>query len=84
MAATAILATLPVQAQSFYPNTYGSRFCELRRMGISKQQALKAAMHEAWSSNRQPSYVDYNGKRTSLDVLDAARYVANNCPELFQ
>jgi hypothetical protein len=80
LAASLMLAT-PVSAQSFFPNLFGSRFCQLRQMGIDVAEARKIAMAEAWSQYRQPVYVDYKGTRTTLDVLDASRYVVNNCPE---
>lgn len=77
-----LLLAAPASAQSFYPNTYGSRFCELRRLGISVTEARSVAMSEAWSRYRQPSYVTWEGKRVSLDVLDASRFVISHCPEL--
>lgn len=78
----ALLVAAPASAQSFYPNLYGSRFCELRRMGIDVEEARKVAMTEAWSRYRQVTYVTFQGKLYSLDVLDGARYVVDNCPEL--
>jgi len=82
--AAALLLAAPAFAQSFYPNLMGARFCELSRMGISKEEAMKAAMSETWSKHRQPTYVTHDGKRTDLNVLDAANYIARNCPEAFQ
>ncbi len=81
LVASLLLAT-PSAAQSFYPNLFGSRYCELRRMGVDATQARDAAMSESWSSSRKVTYVTYEGKRISLDVLDAAKYVVKNCPEL--
>lgn len=77
-----LLLASPAAAQGFYPNVFGSRFCELRAIGVNADEARKVAMQEAWSQYRQPNYVNYNGKRTPLDVLDASRYIANNCPQL--
>jgi hypothetical protein len=82
--AAAMLLAAPAFAGSFYPNTYGARFCELRRMGIASAEARATAMKEAWSQHREPTYVNYQGQRTSLDVLDAARYVTTRCPDLLQ
>jgi hypothetical protein len=79
-----LLLAAPAAAGSFYPNTYGARFCELRRMGIASAEARTTAMKEAWSQYREATYVDFQGQRTSLDVLDAARYVTTRCPELAQ
>lgn len=84
LAALALLAASPALAQSFYPVMYGARFCELRRIGISADQARKIAMDESWSSTRQRVTVDYYGKPVSTDVLDSAAYVVRNCPEYLQ
>jgi hypothetical protein len=83
-AAALLLAALPASAGSFFPTLYGARFCELRRAGISLSEARTVAMKEAWSDHRERTYVTYEGKQTSLDVLDATRYVVTNCPELLQ
>jgi hypothetical protein len=82
--AAVLLLAAPATAQSFYPNLMGARFCELSRMGVSKEEAMKAAIAETWSKYRQPTYVTHNGKRTDLNVLDAANYIARNCPQAFQ
>lgn len=79
-----LLLAAPASAQSFYPNLFGSRFCELRRLGVSPDEARKVAMNEAWSQSREVVYVTHQGKRERLDVLDAASYVFRNCPELAQ
>jgi hypothetical protein len=81
-AAALLLSSAPALSQSFFPNLYGARFCELRSMGVSESEARAAAMSEAYSRYRQPTMVTYNGKPVSLDVLDAARFIVTNCPEL--
>jgi hypothetical protein len=78
MKALLLLALLaaPVQAQSFYPNSAGSRYCELRKLGVSHDEALSVAISESFSADRKPVYVTTNGKQYSTDVLDFARWVA--------
>lgn len=84
LTAAALLLAIPAHAQSFYPTLYGQRFCQLRQLGVTREEAINAAIKENWSNSRQPIYVDMNGKRTSTDVIDAANYVARNCPELMK
>jgi hypothetical protein len=82
--AAALLLAAPAFAGSFYPTLMGARFCELTGLGIAKEEAMGAAISETWSKNRESVYVTRNGKRTSLDTLDAANYIARNCPEAFK
>ena len=84
LAALALLLTLPAQAGSFYPNLYGVRYCELRRAGIERQEAIKVAMAENWSSSRQSVKVTIQGQQVSTDSLTAALYIQNNCPEFLK
>jgi len=73
-------ATSPALAQSFDPIKYGTRYCELRALTLSQNDASRVAMTEAWSDTRSPKWVVYKGQRIMMDVLDAARYVSTNCP----
>jgi hypothetical protein len=66
----------PAVAQSFYPHLAGSRYCELRRMGVSKQEAIDVAIRESWSNRRPAVYVTHQGKRQTVDVLDMAQWVS--------
>ena len=80
LVACLILAS-PVAAQSFDPDLFGKRFCQLRRAGISAALARDTAISETWSESRQTSYIVWEGKLVSLDVFEAANYVVNNCPQ---
>lgn len=66
----------PAGAQSFYPNLAGARFCQLRAMGVSQQEAIRVAMSENWSQYRQPVWVTVNGERITTDAIDMARWAA--------
>lgn len=71
-----VLLAGPASAQSFYPNIAGSRYCELRSLGASQQEAIRAAIAENWSNTRIPQEVVISGSRTSLDIIDFRRWVA--------
>lgn len=66
-----MLAT-PAAAQSFYPNLTGIRYCELRRLGVEKHQAARAAIAANLAPNRQSPLVKVNGELFTLDEVDFA------------
>ena len=76
-----ILAPSVVHAQQVLPNLYAARFCEYRDMGISADDARKAAMEDAWVSTGSPVQVNYNGKMISSDVIKAVSAVIKRCPQ---
>lgn len=76
-----VMLAAPASAQSIYPNLFGARYCELRRLGIDAAQARDVAIKESWSASREPVYVQWQGQRVSLDILDASHYIVRNCPE---
>lgn len=71
-----LFLTTPATAQSFYPHSAGARYCELRRHGVAKQEALETAMRENWASSRTPVYANTKDGRYSTDVLDMAAWAA--------
>jgi hypothetical protein len=81
IAAAALLLMAPAYSQSFYPNLYGQRFCQLREMGVGADEARAVAMTENYSNSRQRVMTTYNGKPVSTDVLESAFYVARHCPQ---
>jgi hypothetical protein len=71
------LLCTPVHAQSFWPNLSGQRYCELRAIGVSHEQALTAAIRENWSNTRPPApTVTFEGQDMTLDTIDLAQWVA--------
>jgi len=75
----ALLLALPLQAaaQSYYPNLAGARYCQLRQMGIDKDQAIELAMRENWEPERQSLTVVRDGKTWRLDDLDFAAWMVD-------
>jgi hypothetical protein len=84
LAAAALLLMAPAYSQSFYPNLYGLRFCQLRELGVSADEARKVAMAENWSSTRRPVMTTYDGQPISTDVLESAYFVTRHCPHHLQ
>lgn len=70
-----LLLATPAAAQSYYPNSAGNRYCDLRRLGVDKEQAIRIAVREHWAPERQSLTVTVGGKVYLLDDLDFARWV---------
>ena len=71
-----LLAVLsgPAAAQSIYPALAGSRYCELRRLGVNHDQALTVSIRENLSP-RKPVMVTIGGRPYSTDQLDFANWI---------
>jgi hypothetical protein len=67
--------SMPAHAQSFYPNLAGARYCQLRRLGIERGEALRTAMTENWDPNRKSLTVTRDGQELTLDQIDLAQWV---------
>ena len=80
-AAALLLAGTAASAQSFYPNSFGSRYCELRRLGVAQAEAINLAIDENWSNSRPKQFVTIDGKRENLDTLDAVSFISSICPQ---
>jgi hypothetical protein len=71
------LLCTPVYGQSYWPNLAGQRYCDLRAVGVTHEQALPAAIRENWSDTRPPApTVTVEGQDMTLDTIDLARWVA--------
>ena len=70
-----LLLATPAAGQSFYPNLAGQRYCELRRLGVDKDQARRVSIREYWAPHRQSPLITTARSTHSLDTLDFARWV---------
>ena len=83
----AILALLPLtasvaQADIRWPNTAGSKFCELRAQGVTKDSALRAAVEAGWDSDyTAPTLTREDGTTIDADVLEMTSYINTMCPQ---
>lgn len=82
-----LLALLPltasaVQADIRYPNTAGAEFCLLRSRGVTKDQALEAAVIAGWDDDfTATTYTREDGTTIDSDVIEMTDYIATMCPE---
>jgi len=84
LATAALAMAVPVQAgYVILPHLYAREYCSLRSMGVSSQEATRAAMRESVVSG-QSVKVTINGQRVDHDVVKAARAVADRCPQYLQ
>ena len=85
----ALLAIMPLtigaaQADIRYPNTAGSKFCELRSQGVTRDDALASAMLAGWDdSYTSPTLTRVDGTTVDEDVLEMSSYIDTMCPELW-
>lgn len=73
-----------VNAGEILPNLYAQKFCEYRALGISVDDARKAAIDDAYVSSGNPVMVNYNGRMISSDVIKSAIAVTNLCPKFLK
>ena len=71
----ALLAMQPAAAQSINPQQYAERFCQLRSLGITEDEARRAAVEHSWLPNRSVSFM-------KIDTMEAARLALQNCGSL--
>lgn len=82
-AAALLLATaIPAQASTILPHLYAKTFCDLRAMGVSKDDAMAAAIRAAVISGDDWTYITIGGKRYQSDTVMAIRKAFDLCPEL--
>ena len=83
--AVATSSSNPVFASSFkteyrvLPNLYADQYCRLRRMGVSREEAIDAAVSENMVPGSASS-VTINGKIFSVDVIESVAAVERLCP----
>jgi hypothetical protein len=82
-ALTFILAP-SVNAGEILPYLYAEKFCQYRALGISADDARKAAINEAYISSGTPVKVYYHGKMIDSDVVDSAIAVIKRCPQFLK
>lgn len=83
--ATLLVAVPAATAGEILPNLYAREFCELRELGVSEDEAMRAAVEESYIDNGvTPVKVTVGGKQYGTDVVRAYRAVERRCPEYLQ
>lgn len=76
-----LLGMIPMDAEAkILPNLYASEYCSLRSMGVSRAEAMAAAV-DASSISQQDMFVTIDGERYEVGVVKAARAVSERCPQ---
>ena len=68
-------STQPAAAQSINPQQYAERFCQLRSLGITEDEARRAAVEHSWLPNRSVSFM-------KIDTMEAAKMALQSCGSL--
>ena len=69
-------------AGEILPNLYAREYCSFRRMGVSKDEAMEAAVAQSYVSTGNPPRVTINGVQYDSDVVRAIRTASQVCPGL--
>lgn len=83
-AAIFILAPVAVNAGQIIPILYAEKYCELRKFGLSRKDAIKMATEESYITGEDAPKVALNGELFSSDVLRASIETYKLCPKLMQ
>lgn len=78
--AAAIALAAPATAQTIFPASAALTFCNLRALGVSRPEAVKAAVNENYSSER-PYMIQHNGTPTDTNALLMVSYITKRCPQ---
>ena len=62
------------------PNVFAARFCELRSIGVSKDDAMTAAFRDSVIDGQAPQVKLSNGSTIGSDVVLSFNAVQRRCP----
>lgn len=80
-AAALALAGGPAQADTVLPNTLAMRYCSLRQVGASQDDALRSATRDAMVPGDQWIWVTLHGQRVQSDIAESVLTIQRQCPE---
>ena len=75
----------PAHAVTILPNLFAKRYCDLRAIGATKDDAISIAINDStiptdnWVMVTRP-----DGRKTRSDSIEAARAAAARCPQYIQ
>ena len=67
-------------AGEILPNLFAEEYCSFRAMGVSEDEAMAAAVAEAYVSTGNPPKVTIDGVQYDSDVVRAIRTAEEVCP----
>ena len=71
---------LPASAAVILPNVFADEYCSLRELGLSEDDALRAATRKSLVEGTAVK-VDYKGVMMDSDVLQAMVVTNRRCPQ---
>jgi hypothetical protein len=74
-----ILLPVAVNARQIVPTMYAQKYCELRGLGVTLEEAVKAAVAYAYIGDGQSHVVTVRGKKYNSDVLAATELATRQC-----
>lgn len=80
LAASILLAT-PAHAWQILPITYAKTFCEMRALGLTKDDATKAAIQASVIDGPDSPEVMVAGHKVRADALLAVKHISDECPQ---
>lgn len=84
LAALAAVASPAAIAQSVVPAPAALRYCQLRQMGLGRDEAMGVSFRENIDLSRPRMMTVYRGQPMAVDTIDFGRIVKESCPQFFQ
>ena len=81
LAAAVVIPCIPAHAQTLLPYLYAYRYCALRRMGATDDDARRQAIRDSVVSGNDWVMVNSNGHQVRSDAVESARAVVQLCPQ---
>lgn len=81
IAAALLVTTAPTKAGTILPHLFAERYCTLRSLGASTDDAMAAAMKQALIPGDDWIYVTRFGRQERSDVVEATNVLLRRCPE---
>lgn len=79
------LSATPALSQEVLPYLYAGEYCALRRAGVDRQSAIRAAIQVATiNSSSNWTYVTLAGQTMRSDIVRGAMAVRELCPQFLQ
>lgn len=80
-AALVLAAAAPAKADTILPHLFAERYCTLRSLGASADDAMAAAVKQALIPGDDWIYVTRLGRQERSDVVEATNVLLRRCPE---
>lgn len=76
----AVFVSVQVFSAQIMPMLYATKFCELRSIGVSKDDAIRGAIDYSYNKDLPSVKIKWQGQLVEADVLNAALETRKLCP----